>query len=214
MSWTKNPRNLFALLAAILAFVAVVYPYIYTNVLTQTGWTLVQQTSSVGSSVQLSYPYTLFAPSQYFSSGTSIQVNVTYVASCASNSGCSVAPEVCTFTVNGFSNIDWGKPIEGQAIDCEGSQSYTYSSATNQYTILFTTIVPESTNYDFVSRLNTPCQSYQCPQYSTPTLTLKQASSVNPLQQYSYLNPQTVQVGCGIPAGIFTILAIYIHRRD
>jgi|GEM_PF-4105582 len=214
MSWITNPRNLFAVMAAVLAFVAVVYPYVYTNLLTQTGWTLVQQTSNVNGNTQLPPPYTLFAPSQYFPSGTSIQVNVTYVASCTGNGGCTVAPEVCIFTVNGFNNMDWSKQIEGQAIDCEGSQSYTYNSATSQYTILFNTILPESTNYDFVSRLVTPCQPYQCPQYGTPTLTLKQASSINPLQQYPYLNPQTVQVVCGIAAGIFTVLAIYVHRRD
>jgi hypothetical protein len=218
MSWVTSRRNLYAIIAVLLGIVVAVYPYAYSNLLTQIGWSTVIHTSIGNYSTPLPPPYTLFNATQYFPSGTSIKVNVTYVGSCTNTSGCAISPEVCIYTVTSFKQIDWSKPIEQQleqqATDCEGVKSYGYNSTTNQYAIIFTTILPQSTHYEFVSRLVTPCQPYQCPQYGTPTLTISQSSPLNSLQSYPDLNPQIIQVLCGIGVAFFTVAAIYENRRE
>jgi hypothetical protein len=146
----------------------------------------------------------VFEETPYFPSGTTIRVNVTYISSGPVNA----SPEACIFTATSFKNLDVSKPIDPQAIDCEGPQSYTYNATTNQYTILFVKTLPESNNYVFLSKLI----SLYTPgfQIYPPTITISEPSNVSPLQSF---DPQLVQVVAGVLAAVFGLAAAVEHGR-
>jgi hypothetical protein len=204
------------LIITVLSILGAVYPYAYSHWPTKTEWSPILQTPNVNSSTQVYPPWTLFNATPSLASGATIEINVTYGGySCFNPGGYSVSPEICIFTVASFKQIDYSKPLDQQAVSCGGSQSYTYNNVTNQYIISFQPTLPEYSEYEFISRLVSSCQSfqYQCPQssYSSPILTISQPSSVNPLQAYG--DPQLISLLASVFALIFGYLTITEQKK-
>jgi hypothetical protein len=208
-----SKREVF-LVITILSIVGAAYPYVYSHWPTKTEWQPILQTSSINSSTELPYPWTLFNATPSFESGAEIEINVTYGSySCFYAGGCAVSPEICLYTVTSFEQINYLKALDQQAIGCGGSQSYTYNNITSQYVITFQTTLPASSEYDFISRLVTSCGTYEyeCPQYGPPSLLISQPSSVNPLQQFG--DPQLISLVATISAVLFGALTVNEHKE-
>lgn len=206
-----SKRELYLIITA-TSIIGAVYPYVYSHFPTNLEWSTALQTSAINSTTQLSYPWTLFNATPSFSLGGIIGINVTYSGySCYNPMGCQVSPEICIFTVIGFNQMVFSRPPDQQAAACGGLA--TYNNATASYAILFQPHITETSEYMIISRLASSCSTfeYQCPGFTTATLTITQPTSVNPLQWFG--DPQLISLLATVSAVVFGALSVNEHKR-